>query len=398
MERNLKYYTAARFVNLLGTGIYSICVPLFLIEQFQTIFSTSIFYTLIQIPSLLFLPLLGIFLENKNLKHVLLESNVLSAVLFLFLIGYMLFAKHQIWLFILFSALEKINSSCFNVASNSIFARIFAVETIEKANGWKSTVDNLTSVLASVFGTFIYAGFGLNIVILLNAFSFLISFLFLTKISYPETISAKRTRLSLSDGLRYITKNQELKTLFIAFMLLNFLVMPTANVFAPGILKIDYHFSDVLYGLTSTAVCLGAILSSLAISLHPKREKITVFFYMQGALMIVSGVLAYGLHATPGLFYWLYLMLCGLSGYFSTKVNIPLMAYFQKQVPAHQQTRFFSLLTLSANLMSPCGTLYAGTLCNQIGSSLAYAGNGLLLVLVLHFLFRKSSLKNNALF
>ena len=92
------------------------------------------------------------------------------------------------------------------------------------------------------FGTFIYAGFGLNIVILLNAFSFLISFLFLTKISYPETISAKRTRLSLSDGLRYITKNQELKTLFIAFMLLNFLVMPTANVFAPGILKIDYHF------------------------------------------------------------------------------------------------------------------------------------------------------------
>lgn len=64
----------------------------------------------------------------------------------------------------------------------------------------------------------------------------------------------------------------------------------------------------------------------------------------------------------------------------------------------YQQTRFFSLLTLSANLMSPCGTLYAGTLCNQIGSSLAYAGNGLLLVLVLHFLFRKSSLKNNALF
>ena len=81
-----------------------------------------------------------------------------------------------------------------------VFRKNFAVETIEKANGWKSTVDNLTSVLAPVFGTFIYAGFGLNIVILLNAFSFLISFLFLTKNFLPgnhfgkknETISIRR--------------------------------------------------------------------------------------------------------------------------------------------------------------------------------------------------------------
>ena len=113
-------------------------------------------------------------------------------------------------------------------------------------------------------------------------------------------------------------------------------------------------------------------------------------FYVQAWLMIITGICSILLlKISPYGFYALYLALCFLSGYFSTFVNVPLTAQFQLMVDEEYQTRFFSILSFSSNLMIPLGTLFAGLMSDLLRSDVAYLFNGFLMILVLILVFRK---------
>ena len=83
MLNNEKRYLISRFVNLIGNSIYNICIPLYLLEKFESLMITGAFFTLVQIPMVVLLPFIGSFLKNKNLKHTMLASNVISVVIFI---------------------------------------------------------------------------------------------------------------------------------------------------------------------------------------------------------------------------------------------------------------------------------------------------------------------------
>lgn len=83
MLSNDKIYLISRFINLIGSDIYNICIPLYLLEKFGSLTITGIFFTLVQIPMIVMLPFIGGFLKNKNLKHIMLISNAISIVIFI---------------------------------------------------------------------------------------------------------------------------------------------------------------------------------------------------------------------------------------------------------------------------------------------------------------------------
>ena len=83
MLNNEKRYLISRFVNLIGNSIYNICIPLYLLEKFESLMITGAFFTLVQIPMVVLLPFIGSYLKNKNLKHTMLASNVISVVIFM---------------------------------------------------------------------------------------------------------------------------------------------------------------------------------------------------------------------------------------------------------------------------------------------------------------------------
>lgn len=44
MLSNDKRYLISRFINLIGSNIYNICIPLYLLEKFGSLTITGIFY------------------------------------------------------------------------------------------------------------------------------------------------------------------------------------------------------------------------------------------------------------------------------------------------------------------------------------------------------------------
>ena len=150
-------------------------------------------------------------------------------------------------------------------------------------------------------------------------------------------------------------------------------------------------FNDSLYGWTASAVSAGVILASIILGIkNSKKLSMKTCFYVQAWLMIITGICSILLlKISPYGFYALYLALCFLSGYFSTFVNVPLTAQFQLMVDEEYQTRFFSILSFSSNLMIPLGTLFAGLISDLLRSDVAYLFNGFLMILVLILVFRK---------
>lgn len=387
MLNNEKRYLISRFVNLIGNSIYNICIPLYLLEKFESLMITGAFFTLVQIPMVVLLPFIGSYLKNKNLKHTMLASNVISVVIFMMVFINEQFFSSSFILFMILTMLEKINVAIFNISSQSAFPILFEKTDIDEINSLKSVLDNFAALLGPTLGTVIYSKGGFSAVVGINILSFALCFLMLLHLKYIDkcglSIQKKNKVKDIYEGLIYIKSNSNIMLLFLTFMILNFLVAPTENVFAPAIIKVIYKFSDSLFGLTSTAVSIGVIAAGTYMSIFKKKSNILYAFYTQSIIMILTGILSLFLRGQPMIFFTIYIILCLLSGY-----SVPMISYFQKNVDIDQQTQFFSIMTLFSNIAVPLGTFIAGIMCELFGGDAAYLMNGIMMFIYVYIMRR----------
>ena len=138
--------------------------------------------------------------------------------------------------------------------------------------------DNFASLLGPTLGTLIYAKSDLSVIICINIISFIVCFILLMNLNYihkSEPIENEgNKKMHIWAGLTYLKNNSNIMFLFLTLMVLNFLVAPTENVYAPGIIKVIFGFSDNLYGLTSTAVSIGIIMAGFSMTLFKRKSSV----------------------------------------------------------------------------------------------------------------------------
>lgn len=197
MLSNDKIYLISRFINLIGSNIYNICIPLYLLEKFGSLTITGIFFTLVQIPMIVMLPFIGGLLKNKNLKHIMLISNAISIVVFILIYVNERSIGSSFFAFIILTMIEKVNVSVFNISSQSSFSILFEKERIDSINSLKSVFDNFASLLGPTLGTLIYAKSDLSVIICINIISFIVCFILLMNLNYmhiSEPVENERKR------------------------------------------------------------------------------------------------------------------------------------------------------------------------------------------------------------
>lgn len=240
-----------------------------------------------------------------------------------------------------------------------------------------------------------YGSFGMQLIILLNILLVIFIYFLNNRIIYiKEKIQKSERRIFkqfFADGIKYIFSDEVLLSYFVLFMLMNFLVGPTEEIFAPTIIKTLHGFSNINYGWTGTFISLGIVIASVILTFNlNKKISLINCFYVQAIIMIITGILSIFLMKNNIFFFVIYLFLCFLSGYFSTFVNVPLISKFQMLVEQKYQTRFFSNLSFFSNLMIPLGIAFAGIMCEVLRSDVAYMFNGILMVVCIKVLSKKS--------
>lgn len=393
-ESNIKLLLLGKAVSLFGNTIYLIVLPLYILNITQNLKTTGIFFASINLPTIIISPLIGTLIEKFNKKNIILICDVLTSMLYFILFIYFKNSNSLIFLLIV-SLILNIISKFFEIASKVLFSEINTPETLEKYNGLQSFLENAVMIFGPVVGTYLFATFTFNFVLIIISLAYFLSFLQELFIKYEKNTNLSKKKSSFfkdfKEGINYIKNNKIIFNLFILVMFLNFFIANNDEIINPGILIKKYGISEKLFGFSVACYGLGSVVAGIFIYYNKKfklLKKLKLLFILNSSLMCLGGLLSIVLFRYNHYIYFtIFIFFQYLIGMITTFVNIPLISSFQRNVGIEYQSRFFSILSFFSGGLIPLGILYAGYLSSYIGADVTYIIDNVVIIIIVCLVF-----------
>ncbi len=352
-ESNIKLLLLGRVVSLFGNTIYLIVLPLYILNITQNLKFTGIFFAAVNLPTTIISIFIGTIIEKFNKKNIILISDFLASILYFILFLYFKNSNSLIFLFLI-SLIINIISKFFEIASKVLFSEINTPETLEKYNGLQSFLENTVMIIGPVIGTYLFATFSFNLILIIVSLSYFLSFLQELFIKYEKITNLSKEKSSFfkdfKEGINYIKNNKIIFNFFILVMFLNFFIANNDEIINPGILIKKYGISEKLFGFSATSYVGGSVFAGIFIYYNKKfsfLKKLKLLFILNSSLMCLGGLLSIILFRYNHYIYFkIFIFFQFLIGMITTFVNVPLISSFQRNVEIEYQSRFFSILSL----------------------------------------------------
>ncbi|PHI14127.1 MFS transporter [Fusobacterium polymorphum] len=393
-ESNIKLLLLGRAVSLFGSTIYLIVLPLYILNTTKNLKTTGIFFAAVNFPTIIISIFIGTIIEKFNKKNVILICDFLTSILYFILFSYLKNFNSLSFLFLI-SFFINIISKFFEIASKVLFSEINTVETLEKYNGLQSFMENTIMIVGPVIGTYLFATFDFNLILIIVSLGYFLSFLQELFIKYEKNfdLSIEKTNFleDFKEGISYIRSNKIILNFFILVMFLNFFIANNDEIINPGILIKKYGISEELFGFSATSYGVGSVFAGIFIFYNNKfrfLKKLKLLFILNSFLMCLLGLLSIILFKSNHYIYFVvFVFFQFLIGMITTFVNVPLISSFQKNVEIKYQSRFFSILSFFSGGLIPLGILYAGYLSSYIGADVTYIINNLAIIIIVCLVF-----------
>ena len=394
-ESNIKLLLLGRAVSLFGSTIYLIVLPLYILNTTKNLKTTGIFFAAVNFPIIIVSIFIGTIIEKFNKKNIILICDFLTSILYFILFLYFKNFSSLTFLFLI-SLIVNITSKFFEIASKVLFSEINTPETLEKYNGLQSFIENTIMIIGPVIGTYLFATFDFNLILIIVSLGYFLSFLQELFIKYEKNLdlSIEKTNFleDFKEGISYIRSNKIILNFFILVMFLNFFIANNDEIINPGILIKKYEISEKLFGFSATAYGVGSVFAGIFIYYNEKfrfLKKLKLLFILNSSLMCLLGLLSIILFKYNHYIYFTtFIFFQFLIGMITTFVNVPLISSFQKNVEIKYQSRFFSILSFFSGGLIPLGILYAGYLSSYIGADITYIINNLAIIIIVCLVFK----------
>ena len=393
-ESNIKLLLLGRAVSLFGNTIYLIVLPLYILNITQNLKFTGIFFAAVNLPTTIISIFIGTIIEKFNKKNIILISDFLTSISYFILFLYFKNSNSLIFLFFI-SLIINIISKFFEIASKVLFSEINTPETLEKYNGLQSFLENTVMIIGPVIGTYLFATFSFNLILIIVSLSYFLSFLQELFIKYEKNTNLSKEKSNFfkdfKEGISYIKSKKIVFNFFVLVMFLNFFIANNDEIINPGILIKKYGISEKLFGFSVTLYGVGSVFAGIFIYYNKKfsfLKKLKLLFILNSSLMCLGGLLSIILFRYNHYIYFtIFIFFQFLIGMITTFVNVPLISSFQRNVEIEYQSRFFSILSFFSGGLIPLGILYAGYLSSYIGADVTYMINNVAIIIIVCLVF-----------
>ena len=393
-ESNIKLLLLGRAVSLFGSTIYLIVLPLYILDITNNLKITGIFFAVVNLPTTIISIFIGTIIEKFNKKSIILICDFLTSILYFILFLYLKNFNSLTFLFII-SLIVNIISKFFEIASKVLFSEINTTETLEKYNGLQSFMENIIMIIGPVIGTYLFATFDFNLILIIVSLGYFLSFLQELFIKYEKNLDLSKENSNFfkdfKEGINYIKNNKIIFNFFILVMFLNFFIANNDEIINPGILIKKYGVSEKLFGFSATSYGAGSVFAGIFIFYNKKfrfLKKLKSLFILNSSLMCLLGLLSIILFKYNHYIYFTtFIFFQFLIGMITTFVNVPLISSFQKNVEIKYQSRFFSILSFFSGGLIPLGILYAGYLSSYIGADITYIIDNIAIIIIVCLVF-----------
>jgi MFS family permease len=293
INRNFALLWSGRAISVLGDFTFNTTLVLWVTsviargESWAPLATSGIFLTT-GIPALLIGPLAGVFVDRWNSRRTMIWVDILRAIL----IGLLLLTANVLplpWLHennlpalgqlgIIYGVLLgcSICSQFFNSSRLALIGSLVPKTERSHATGLLIATQGTVSVIGPTLAALILFGFGVQWALILNALSFVVSFLTLMAIQLPEQEKIVRSEQprqfwhEFREGLGFFAHNSGLITLLIAVLIATFggVSLTTLGVY---FVTNNLHIADKYFGLLDTMLGVGVIGGGLCVGAVTKR-------------------------------------------------------------------------------------------------------------------------------
>lgn len=382
-SRNYRKYLYGNLFSVLGVWIQRLALGWHAWQLSESALVVGLVAAAQFMPLVLLTPFFGVLVDQVNtriaaiLMHFLL-ALVASALAALTLTGHMTVD----WLVGL-AFMHGLANSAYSPVRLALIPELVRREQFPSAVAISSMVFNISRFIGPGIAGAIVALYGLGSAYAINAITYLpvIYVLFVIRIDeLPHDPTAKKPYLAqLMEGLRYTRDHVRIRQII--------LLSGVSNFFGRGILELMPAFAALIFEGGSSALAalmaaagVGAILASLVFSSRRFHSHLHTLVVV-GSIGVGLSIVLFGLvdSLSMGIFVVL------LMGLFASLVSIGSQTEVQMLVENRLRGRVMSLWTLVIMGGPAVGSVVAGALAGDIGStytSFAFAISCLLLILL----------------
>ncbi|HET9680835.1 MAG TPA: MFS transporter, partial [Candidatus Limnocylindrales bacterium] len=358
-NRRFALLWTAQLVSTIGSSLTDLAAAIFVFRVTGSALNVGLTLMVTAIPTLFVGLFAGVFVDRFDRKRILQASDLLRGLLVL-AIPFLVVDHSDILVLYVILFLAAVVRQFFDPAWESVLPEIATEEELSRANAFLS-ISSFGSTAVGFAAAGILAGVNIHLPFIIDAFTFLFSFVCVSLVRLPKHGEAPEESTSigvvvsnLKSGARTLWDIPILRSLLVAalpvnlsFGLWNVLLLPMA-IRALNATEAEYGLQE---GLTSVGFAVAALLMAKYLDRLPEVEWMTVGIVGMG----IFGVL-YGL--APNI--QVAIVIVMITGFLNAPFGIARRTLLQKNIPRAMRGRVFSAFFVTRDVTFLIGMAGAG--------------------------------------
>jgi len=408
-DKNFILLFFGSLVSGIGSRMYGFGISLFLLDLTGSASSMATYFSIWIVVIFVLSPIAATFTDRwKNKVKVLYLTDFGRGIAYLISafgiyyfnsIGSIELVLATIYVILVFIGIQ---TAFFSPTSSALLPQLVHEDELVSASGLYNLTRSLQTILGLALGAIIYASFGIIVLIVINAVSFILSAISEMFIKYEKAKNQerldesayekdeingnskfihyfKRILKDLKEATTYIFKDAKPIAAIIFLMVINMsMVAPYFSIGVPYIIKeyltFDNFRPDYILASGETAVSIGLILMSFILtSFLASKLKIYQLLRLSALVFIIFAITSfiaikcYDINLIEeNMFLIIFLVISFISGIGNALINVPLSASISKYVDPNKIGKVVTLMDSFGGILMPAAFLLLGLLIDQV--------------------------------
>lgn len=405
---NFRWMTCGNIISNLGDQFTLIALPWLVLKMSTDPLQLGLVIAIMSIPRALFILIGGALVDHYSPKRVLMLTKYIN-VLLLGVLSALVLTNHLTMPLVYLLALGIGLASAFSIPSgSSLLPNVIPSSQLDAANSIQMSVRQLAMLLGPVLAGLLIAGagnhpsagaisdaLGLGLAFALNCLSFALSAWTLHQVDVqfsPKTSARQPIFRAVGEGLQMVWRDQMLRTMFLYWGVITFVVGGITQVGLPLLANSQLHSAAAL-GLLLGAHGTGTLLGMLG-STQGRKLRVGT---LGRTLLLIDGVI--GIIFMPlGLIHtaWQGIALLLPMGLLAGLMQITVITWIQRRVPAAMLGRTMSIMMFVFIGTPSLGASVFGALMQYLPLADLFAAGGLILISLALLAFAATPLRKLA--
>ncbi|WP_342471747.1 MFS transporter [Metasolibacillus sp. FSL H7-0170] len=390
-KRNITLFLTSQTISLFGSALVQYAIMWHVTLTTQSGMMMTIFIICGFVPTFLLSPFAGVWADRYNRKWLIAIADGVIALSTLVLAIVFLMGYEEMWLLFVIAAIRSFGAGVQTPAVGAILPQIVPEEKLTKVNGINGSIQAGIMFIAPMVSAALLSFATLEIIFFIDVVTAalaIFTLLFFLKIAAHEKAMGEQVGYieDFKQGLRYIREHTFLKSFFLFFALLFFLIAPMAFL-TP--LQVARSFGDDVWRLTviELTFSIGMMVGGSVIAIWGGFKNRVHTMIFAGVIMAVCTI---SLGLVPNfLLYSVLMLICGVA---MPIFNTPSTVLLQEKVEGNYLGRIFGIFGMISSSMMPIGMLVFGPLADVIVIEWILIVTGILMIALLLLLAKNRTL------